>query len=200
VTLSTGGDCLHTLNWTSAVSGGTWLSAAPSGTLTQPGTASVNVQTSPAGLGAGTYTSTVTITAVDNATNATVGTVQTSVTLTVLPPCTLQASLPSTLAFPVTSVGSNPSPATQSFTISATGTCAGNVTITPSVDAGSSAWQAVSGPIAIASGGTATFTVTITSSTLVAGPYSGTITLAAADGNGAIAGSPQSVSVTLTMQ
>ncbi|HEX4713309.1 MAG TPA: hypothetical protein VH164_00105, partial [Ktedonobacteraceae bacterium] len=74
-----------------------------------------------------------------------------------------------------------------------------NVTIIPSVDAGSSAWQAVSGPIAIASGGTATFTVTITSSTVSPLSYSGTITLSAADGNGAIAGSPQTVSVSLTV-
>lgn len=199
VTLSTGGDCLHTLNWTSAVSGGTWLSAAPSGTLTQPGTASVNVQTSLVGLGVGTYTGTVSITAVDSATNATVSSVQTSVTLTVLPPCTLQAASASTLTFTAT-VGNNPT--TQSFTISAIGTCAGNVTITPSVDSGSSAWQAVSGPVTIASGGTATFTVTITSSTLAVSPpsYSGTITLAAADGNGPITGSPQTVSVTLTIQ
>src|SRR5260370_31248364 len=128
---------------------------------------------------------------VDNATNATVGTVQTSVTLTVLPPCTFAASA-STLTFTAT-VGNNPTTPTQSFTISATGTCAGSVTITPSGDPGSSTWLAVSGPIAIASGGTATFTVTITSSTLVAGPYRGTITLAAADGNGAIAGGQRRV-------
>jgi hypothetical protein len=43
--------------------------------------------------------------------------------------------------------------------------------------------------------------VTITSSKLAVSPlsYSGTITLSAADGNGAIAGSPQTVSVSLTV-
>lgn len=195
ISLAPGGDCLHTLSWTSVVSGTPWLSATPSGTLTQPGTASVSIQASLAGLSAGSYTGQVTITAVDSATGKTVGTVQTSVTLNVQPPCTLQALAPTTLTF-TASVGST---TTQSatVTISAGGNCSGNVTITPASD---SSWLSGGGAVSIASGGTATFTITIDPTSLAANTYTGTLTLTAADDNGTIAGSPQTVSVTLTIQ
>lgn len=196
ITISTGGDCLHSLTWTSATGGTTWLSATTSGSFTQPATASVNEQANLAGLSAGTYTGTVTITVIDNSTKATVGVIQTSVTLTVLPACALQAPSSSTLTF-AAGVGTNP--ATQSFTIGVTGNCNGNATITATTDGGSSSWLAVNSPVSLASGSTATFTVTVSSSVLAAGFYSGTLTLAASDGNGAITGSPQTVSVSLTV-
>ncbi len=202
--LSTSGDCSHPLNWTSAVSvstpsGGTWLSATSSGSFTPPASANVTVQANLTGLSAGTYNGSVSISAVDGATNQSAGTVQIPITLTVQPQCTAQAVSPSTLPFNA-SVGSNPSPNTATFTISVSGNCAGNVTITPSVDTNDSNWLAVSGPVTLASGNTATFTVTITSGALTAGTYNGTITLSSGDGNGTIAGSPQTVHVTLTVQ
>ncbi len=198
-TISTGGDCLHTLDWTSAVSGGNWLSATSSGTLTQPATATVTIQADPTGLSAGTYTGSVTITAVDSQTYQTVSTAQISVTLTVLSQCMLQLPSVSTLTF-TASVGYDPTSPTASITIGATGNCAGNVTITPtlSFDSSGSGWLAISGPVAISSGGTATFTVTVSSAALATGTYNCTITLTADDGNGAIPGSPQTVIVTLT--
>lgn len=195
ITLTTGGDCPHTLNWTSAVNGASWLSATPVGTLTQPGTASVGMQASLAGLSAGSYTGQVTVSAIDSATGQTVGTVQTSVTLNVQPPCLLQASVPASLAF-TASVGST---TTQNapVTVGISGTCAGNVTITPASD---SSWLDAGGALVLASGGTATLTITIDPTLLPAGTSTGTITLTAADGNGAIAGNGQTVSVSVMMQ
>lgn len=202
--LDSSGDCLHALNWTSSVtintpSGGTWLSVTPSGSFTPPAQASVTAQANLAGLSAGTYIGTVTISAVDSVTNQSAGTAQIAVTLNVLAPCSAQAPSSGNLSF-TSSVGSDPSPNTASFTISVTGNCAGNVTITPTIDASGNGWLAVSSPVTLVSGDSAAFTVTITASTLAAGTYTSTITFSAADGNGAISGSPQTVTITLTVQ
>jgi hypothetical protein len=206
VTLDTTGTCPHMLNWTAQYSvttpsGGTWLSGTPSGTLTQPATASANVLASLVGLSEGTYTGTMTISATDSVTNQFAGMAQVAITLTVQPPpppCTLQPPSASTLNFSA-SVGTNP--ANQSFTISAIGSCSGNITITASGDSGSTGWLAVSPASAsMSSGGQITLTVTITSSALAAGSYSATITLGASDANGALVGSPQSVTVLLKVQ
>jgi len=199
--ISAYGDCLHALNWSSSASGGSWLSASSSGALTS--SAAVGIQANLAGLGAGTYNGSVTITVVDSVTKQTVGTVVVSVTLTAQPPtppatpCSLQPASNGLLSF-VANAGSNPTTPSQSFTLSITGTCSGDVTITPSasIDSGSG-WLAVSGPVAIASGSTATFTVTVTSSAQKAGSYTGAITLTA---SGGITGSPQTVAVKLTVQ
>jgi hypothetical protein len=194
--LATGGDCPHTLNWTGAVSGAaSWLNVTPAGMLTQPGTASVNVQASLVGLGAGSYTAQVVVTAIDSITGQIVGTVQSSVTLNVQLPCTLQAPSPSSLTF-TTSTGST---ATQSatFTVAVSGNCASSVTITPASD---SAWLDGGSTASITGGGGATITITVDPSALATNVYSGTITLDARDSNGAIAGSAQAVSVTLTVQ
>jgi hypothetical protein len=193
--LATGGDCPHTLDWTSVVSSAPWLSVTPTGTLTQQGTASVNVQASLAGLGAGSYTAQVTVTASDSISGQIVAVVQTSVTLNVQSPCTLQAPTPASLTF----TASAGSPTTQSatFTVAVSGNCAGSVTLTPASD---SAWLDAGGAASLASGSTATFTITIDPGTLVINTYSGTITLDASDSNGVIAGSAQAVSVTLTIQ
>lgn len=202
--LGSSGDCAHTLNWSSSVSvttpgGGTWLNVPPAGSFTPPSGASVAAQASLAGLSAGTYGGTLIITAVDSVTNQAAGTVQMAVTLTVLAPCALLTPSTSVLPF-AASVGSDPPTSSVSFSVGVTGNCAGSVTITPSGDAGGNGWLAVTDPATIASGGTATFTAAITSSTLAAGSYSSTITLTAADGNGPISGSPQTVTVSLTVQ
>jgi hypothetical protein len=198
ITISSSGDCPHTLDWTSAVSGASWLSATSSGTLSHPGTANINVQGSLVGLSAGTYTGTMTITVVDSGTGAIIGTAKTTIILKALPPCTLAAPSTSPLTF-TASVGNNPAQPTASFTISVTGNCAGDVTITPAVSASGSGWLTVSGPATIASGNSATFTVTVASSSLAAGTFSAKIKLDAADGSGNTTDSPQSVTVTLTV-
>jgi len=193
-TISAYGDCQHALSWSSLASGGSWLSASSSGALTS--SAAVGIQANLAALSAGTYNGSVTITIVDSVTKQTVGTVVVSVTLTaqpVAPPCSLQPASTSVLDFSA-NAGSDPTP--QSFTLSVTGTCSGDVTITPSVLLSSgSGWLAVSGPVTIASGSTTTFTVTVTSSAQKAGIYTGTITLTA----GSIAGSPQTITIKLTV-
>jgi hypothetical protein len=203
-TITANGTCVNALTWTAVTAttpvGGTWLSATPAtGTvsLKAPSTTSVGVTT--AGLAAGTYKGTVTITAIDNVTKAAVGKPQViAVTLTVQPGCTLQP--PSVKGETFSSqVGANP--ATQTFTISASGACTGKVTITPTATmANGTGWLAVSpASTKVTSGTSATFTVTVTSASLAAGSYTGSISLAAFNAGIAISGSPQTVGITLTV-
>jgi hypothetical protein len=131
-------------------------------------------------------------------TSQSVGIVQIVIILTVLPPCIVQAPSAASLTF-TANVGSDPATNTANVTISVTGNCAGNITITPSVDFGGNGWLAVTSPISLASGGTATFTITVSSSTLAAGTYTSTLTLSAADSNGVISGSPRTVNISLSV-
>jgi hypothetical protein len=203
-TIGASGACANALNWTDAVSttpaGGTWLTTTPATGivgLTTPSATNVGVVL--AGLTAGTYSGTITITAIDSVTKTAVGTPQTiAVTLTVQPACTLQ--LPSVAGETFTTeAGSNP--AAQTFTIGVIGGCLGAVAITPTATMGTgTGWLAVSpAPATVASGTGATFTVTVTSAALAAGSYTGSISLAAVDGGIAITGSPQTVGVTLNV-
>lgn len=196
VTIDANGDCQHSLNWTSSVSGGSWLSVAPSGTLAPSSSANVSVQSNLAALSAGTYGATITITVVDSKTDLTVGTIRIPVTLTAQLPCTLQGPSVSALNF-TSSTGADPATPTASFTVSLTGNCSGNVTITPSFDSGGAGWLSISDPVTISSGDTATFTVTIASSALASGSYGSTISLTA---SGSISGGAGSVGVSLMVQ
>jgi hypothetical protein len=195
--ISASGGCTHVLDWTSSVSGGSWLSASSSGTFTS--SATVSIQAKLAGLSAGTYNGTVTITVVDSVTKQSIGTLKISVTLiaqTPAPPatpCTLGTPSATVKSF-TANLGSNPAPSSTSFTISVTGSCTDDITITPQVDSG---WLSITGSRTIASGSTATFTITVASDSLKAGSYTGTITLTA---SGGINGSPRTVTVTLTVQ
>jgi len=83
-------------------------------------------------------------------------------------------------------------PTSQTFSVGVVGACAGNVTITPTATMSSGTnWLAVSAPVTVISGGRAIFTVSITSTVLAAGTYTGSISLAALNG------SPQVVGITL---
>jgi hypothetical protein len=155
-----------------------------------------------AGLTAGSYSGTVTITAVDS-TNQPVGAPQTiTVNLTVQQQCTLQNLSQQAETFS-TEPGLNP--ALQTFTVGVIGSCKGAVTVTPTVTGNGTGWLAVSPAQAtLASGASATFTVTATSATTSAalhvGSYTGSISLAAVDDDGnPIAGSPQAMGVTLNV-
>jgi Viral BACON domain len=195
VTIGASGACANALSWTAAA-GGTWLTTTPAtGTVSTTASSVTNVGVVLAGVPAGTYTGTVTITAIDSVTQKAVGTPQTiKVTLTVQPACTLQAPSITGETF-AAEAGSNP--AAQTFTIGVIGGCLGAVTITPTATTG---WLAVSPATApVASGSSATFTVTVTSAALAAGSYTGSISLAAVDGGIAITGSPQTVAVTLNV-
>ncbi|GAC1383974.1 MAG: hypothetical protein NVSMB33_12210 [Ktedonobacteraceae bacterium] len=192
VTVTANGTCIHPLNWT-ASSNSSWLSAMPSsGTVSLSASSTTNVGVTLAGLSPKTYTGTLTITAVDSVTHQLVGTPQNvTATLIVQPPCTLQAPSVTNEAFS-NEAGSNP-PA-QSFTIGITGTCNGNITITPTT---TKTWLIVIPSSATITGGSTTFTVKVTSATLPVGTDNSTISIAAVDSKGiTITGSPQTVSVT----
>jgi Viral BACON domain len=205
ITIDAAGACANALSWSATVAtvpaGGTWLTATPAtGTVSVavPSLTSAGIVTT--GLLAGTYSGSITITAIDSVTHLPVGTPQVvTVTLTVQPTCTLQA--PSVAAETFTSeAGLNP--AAQTFTIGVIGACTGSVTITPTATMTNGVgWLAVTPTSAIvAPNGTATFHVAVTSATLVAGSYGGTISLAALNSSGiAITGSPQSVGVTFSV-
>jgi hypothetical protein len=198
--ISASGDCQGTLSWSSATSGGSWLSAPSSGTFTS--STAVNVRADLSNLSAGTYYGTVKVTVVDSATNQTVGTITITVTLTAQPPtppatpCTLLAPSPGELDF-TAKQGSDPATPTASFTISVTGSCSGDITITPSVGSAGSGWLSITGPVTIASGSSAAFTVTVSAASQKVGTYSSGITLTASNG---IDESPRGVTVTLTVQ
>jgi YbbR domain-containing protein len=146
----------------------------------------------------------VTVTAVDS-TNQPVGAPQTiTVNLTVQQQCTLQNLSQQAETFSA-ETGYNP-PAAQTFTVGVIGSCKGAVTVTPTVTGNGTGWLAVSPASAtLASGASATFTVTATSAAatsaaLRVGSYPGSISLAAVDDDGnPIAGSPQTVGVTLNV-
>ena len=193
-TITASGTCTHPLSW-KATPSAAWITTTPASgsvSLTAPSTTSIGVSLS--GLTANNYTGQVTITAVDSVTQQAVGTSQTiTVTLSLQPPCTLQGPSVSGENFN-SEVGANP--ATQTFTIGIFGACTGNVTITPTVTQN---WLAVTPPSATITGGSTTFTVTVTSASLAAGNYNGSISLAAVDAGITITGSPQTVGVTLNV-
>lgn len=179
--------------------GGRWLSISPtSGSLAAYQSTMLSVATTTADLPVGTYYGTVVITAVDTITQQVIGPPQrVAMTLNVGPACTLQA--PSTSAMQFSAVqGSNPT--AQTFSISVTGTCFGNVTVTPkSAMTSGSGWLAVSpGSATIGSGQSATFTVHVNSASLNTGFYSGSISLSAVSDGIVIAGNSQTVKVALT--
>ena len=200
ITISASGACAHALNWT-AKAATTWLTLTPAaGTVNLAATSLTTVGIAAKGLVAGTYSGSVTITAVDSVTLQPVGTPQVvSIKLNVQPPCMLQAPSAANAAFS-SQAGHNPAP--QTFTISVIGACSGKITLTPTATMGNgSGWLAVTpATVGIASNSSATFTITVTSSALAAGTYTGAISLAAVDSKGmAITGSPQSVSITLSV-
>ena len=204
ITITAAGACANPLNWTATVTttpaNGTWLNATQiSGTVTLTAPSAISLGVVTTGLAPGTYTGTIAITTTDSVSHAQVGTPQNvPITLIIQPPCTLQAA--STPAVNFTSeVGVNPS--AKTFTISAIGSCAGSVTITPSITLISgTGWLAIAPASAtITTGGSQTFTVTVTSSSLATGGYSGAISLVATNSGQAVVNSPQTVSVGLTV-
>lgn len=204
LTLSAAGACAHALTWTitaaTTPTGGTWLVPTPatgSANLATPGTVSIGVAST--NLTTGNYTGSITLKAVDSVTKAPIGTAQTiPVTLTVQPPCTLQTVSSSSASF---SAEAGHNPAAQTFTLGVTGACKGNVTITPTITYGAgSGWLAVTPSSALVLTGSSTpFTLAISTASLPAGTYTASISLAGTNGGVTIAGSPQTVTVTLTV-
>ncbi|MFN0084127.1 MAG: S8 family serine peptidase [Blastocatellia bacterium] len=148
-----------TLAWT-AGDNAPWLTvAAASGTAPATLTASVNI----AGLAAGTFNGTITITG----TGATNSPVTVLVSLTINPPAPVISVTPSSLSFAGTAGG----PAPASKTIALTNTGGGALSWTAADDA---SWLSVSP----ASGNApATLTVSVNPAGLAAGAFNGTITI-----------------------
>ncbi|MGI9059354.1 MAG: BACON domain-containing protein [Ktedonobacteraceae bacterium] len=183
------------LNWTVDNGTANWVILDTLSQTIQPGAQpdTLNVTVDTTNLAAGTHNATLTI-------NSNGGKAQVAITVVVnVPPqpCVLQVPSSTSLTFNAT-MGSNPK--AQSFTVGATGNCTGGVTITPTVSlASGSGWLAVTPSMATITGGNTTFTVNVTSSALAPGSYSGSISLAAVSNGAAISGSPQTVSVSLTV-
>ena len=199
LTIAASGACTHGVSWT-ATSAASWLLPTPAtGTATLSVAGRSNIGIASSSLIAGSYTSTITVTAIDSVTQQAIGApVVVSVNLLVQQACTLQAPSATTEAF-TTVAGQNPT--AQTFSLAVSGVCTGNVTITPTVTLGSgTGWLTVTPTTAsVSSGGTATFTVTVIGQALKAGSYGGSITLAGSTGGATIAGSPQTVGITVTV-
>jgi uncharacterized protein (TIGR03437 family) len=166
-----------TLNW-SATTSATWLSIA-SASGTAPSTLSVLV--SPTGLGSGSYTGSVQI----SAAGASNGPVSVTVTLTVTPAPASLAVSPQALTFNYTVGGTVPAAQGASITNSGGGTLNWSATT-------SASWLS-----AASASGTApsTLSVLVSPTGLGAGTYTGSVQIAAAGASN----SPELVGVTLTV-
>ncbi len=195
--ITASGNCAWPVSWRAKATSRTgWLKLSPNtGTLSSNGqSATLAVSANIAGLAPGNYNVNVAITAIDSSNMTAQGSPQYfTVTLTVLPPCTLQLSNTS-LTFSA-SQGQSPSP--QNLTLSETGNCALPVNWTAS---GNTAWLNPSPTSGSDNGSGATVSVGISSANLSPGTYTGTVTITATGSGGApVQGSPQTVTVTLTI-
>jgi hypothetical protein len=187
------GSCVWPLTWKTAVSPSAgWLTQAASGSIAGNGqSAIIGVAINTAGLKAGTYSTTVTISASDSSNVSVQGGTQTfSVTLTVLPPCVLSPPTPSTLA--ITLAQGQATSSALAVALSESGTCARPVT-----------WQASSNKawltLNAASGTGSSLGVNALAAGLTPGSYTGTITITATDSAGIAVGNTRTVTVTLTV-
>jgi hypothetical protein len=112
-------------------------------------------------------------------------------------PCTLQVT-PTNLAFIATLL--QPNPPAQTLALSVTGNCPQPVSWSASADAASQGWLHLAVASGVVSKGGATLVVQVNTNGKLLGTYTGQITLTAIDHSGtATRGSPQAVSVTLTV-
>jgi len=191
------GSCVWPLSWqTSVTPAASWLTLIQaSGTIGGTGqSGSLGVNSNVTGLVAGSYSTTVTISASDASAVAVQGSTQTfTVTLTVLPPCVLSPPSLARLAFSLAQ-GQATSTALN-VALSESGTCARPVTWQAST---SSPWLALTATSGTDSGTGSTFGVNASAVNELPGTYTGTITITATDSTGSVVGSAQSVAVTLT--
>jgi hypothetical protein len=164
------------LSYTVAAAGGSWLSATPASGST-PGSVSVSVN--PAGLAAGTFNGTVTITSAGAANSP--QTVAVTLTVTAASP-SLTVS-PTTLSFSYQSGGA--APAAKTISVAGTG-------LSYTVAAAGGSWLS-----ATPASGSApdSVSVSVNPAGMAAGTFNGTVTIRA----GGESGSRQTVAVTLTV-
>ncbi len=162
------------------VNGGNWLSVAPASSTT-PST--LNVSVNPAGLAAGTYSGSVTITGAASNSPRTV-TVTFTITGAALPALTVS---PASLTFTVQAGGN--APASQTLSVTSSGAQVGLSATATTVTGGN--WLSV----APANSTTpSTITVSVAPTGLAAGTYSGTVTI-----TGSASNSPLTIAVTLNV-
>lgn len=188
------GNCAWPLTLTASASSAPWLSVQfPTGNTVKGSGQSVVfvVSVSMNGLISGPpISANFTISATDSAgTIATGSPQQISATMTVSPPCL--PAFASALNFTAAQGLTSPTP--QRVQLSETGTCSRPVSWMAGT---SSAWLTLSSPQPDTGSGSS-LTVTVNSSGLPAGTYTGTINLTATDSSGRAVGNPQPITVTL---
>ena len=192
--LTASGNCAGAVGWKVSQALPSWLNLSSSSGSFRPNGQSVTLNVAPtiAGLSPGTYTAQVPIAATDSSNQPLVGSpLSFTVSLTVQPPCALQASA-SRLTF---STAQGQSPASQVLGVSENGACSRPVAW---ADTSNSSWLVLSVPSGLDNGSGGSIGVSINTSGLLPGTYSGMIALSASgSGGGAVQGSPQTVPVTL---
>ncbi len=197
VLLTGSGSCVWPLNWKTSVSPAAgWLTQTASGSITGNGqSGSIVAIANAAGLPAGTYSTTVTISASDSSNVTVQGSTQTfTVTLTILPPCVFSPPAPSNLA--ITLAQGQSTSSALSVKLSESGTCARPVTWQAS---SSKAWLTLNNTSGTDNGSGISLAVNASAANLAPGSYTGTITMSATDSSNAVVGNAQPVTVTLTV-
>jgi Viral BACON domain/Prealbumin-like fold domain len=200
IVLAASGNCSWPLKWKTIINNApSWLNVTPtSGSFGNTGQSVIlSVTANIAGVAAGSYQSTVTISVADATGQNLAGLTQSfSVTLSVAPPCTLQVS-PTSFSF---SLQEGYVSSAENIAISTTGSCTYPVNWQAVGDANSTAWLKLSAPSGIETGGGSAISVTADASQLALGTYNGTITLTASDISGTtLQASPITIPVTLTV-
>ncbi len=192
------GSCMWPLAWnTTLTPSASWLTqTAASGSIGGTGqSGSLGISANINGLGAGTYSTTVTIAASDASGVAVQGSTQTfTVTLTILPPCILLTPTPATLAYSLAQGQASSAP--LAVALSESGTCARPVTWHAS---SSNSWLVLTANSGTDTGRGSSFGVTASAVNMPPGTYTGTISITATDSSNSTVGSTQAVSVTLTV-
>ena len=178
----------------------TWLWATPKGGIIAPNqTASLTIGVDTTNLTPNTYVGQIILNGTDSLGKVASGSPQTiMVTLVVLPSCTLAQPSSSSLAFMAVAGGGNPSPQTETITVS--GNCAWPVTWQTSKTPNWLTLSPASGTLS-ASGQSATLTVSVNIAGLPPATYGTKIAISAIDSSNAPAqGSPQYIDVSLKVQ
>lgn len=201
-TLTVSGNCSWPVSWHANTSGQPpdWLTISPaSGTLSASGQqATFNVSVNISGLRPNTYNTEIVVTASDSNNAQAQGSPQyIAVSLTVQPQCTLQVPNSN---FSFSAGQGQPAPLPQTLSFSESGSCARPVNWTAVGDPNSTSWLGISPTSGSDYGSGASLIISITSTNMNPGTYTGFITLSAtASGGVQVQGSPQTITVQLTI-
>jgi hypothetical protein len=200
VAITASGNCGWPLGWTATLSRPSpWLTISPlAGSFAASGqSVTLTIAPSIAGLTPGTYTTQLTI-AVTGSSIPVQGSPQTiALVVTVLQRCTLQLSSSSlSLSVPQGQTSS----AGQLLKLSEAGKCARPVAWTATGDANSASWLVLPTTSGTDNGNGSSIRINADATALSPGQYTGTITISASgNGDAAVQGSPQTVSISLVV-